>query len=241
MYDFHLIFLWQFKVVATSLTLPRNAFSRLAILIICLLCIRILVTNLSVCTSRWQKGHGEVEVCTVSNDGISQALSNCSVPFKSKTFDLPQCPSALHREHLHFLKVEGRAESRPDDQFWHIGDWALACGVWRRHVVNHLALLVDPLDRERERRRGSTDSKDSLYSHLLINGGHHCHLTRLIDLHSLQGLCCVSISYWLFQVCSYWLLSLPPNHCSPLSAPLGTFFKQSFEIIIRVSKCHNRP
>lgn len=94
--------------------------------------------------------------------------------------------------------------------------------------------------KETERKR-EWESKDRLYNHLLINGGHHRHLTQLIDLHSLQGLCCVSISYWLFQVYSYRLLSLPSNHCSPLSAPLGNFFKQSFEIIICVCKCHNRP
>ncbi len=92
-----------------------------------------------------------------------------------------------------------------------------------------------------EREREGRGSNDSLYSHLLINGGHHRHLTRLIDLHSLQGLCCVSISYWLFQVYSFRPLSLPSNHCSPLSAPPGNFFKQSFEIIICLSKCHNRP
>lgn len=85
------------------------------------------------------------------------------------------------------------------------------------------------------------ESGDSLYSHLLINGGHHRHLTQLIDLYSLQGLCCVSISYWLFQVYSYWLRLLPSSHYSPLSDPPGDFFKQSFEIIICVSKCHNRP
>lgn len=88
--------------------------------------------------------------------------------------------------------------------------------------------------------RGS-EEKDRLYSHLLINGGHHHHLTQLIDPYSLQGLCCVSISYWLFQVHSYWPLSLPPYHCSRLSAPPGNYFKQSFEIIICESKCHNRP
>lgn len=85
------------------------------------------------------------------------------------------------------------------------------------------------------------ESEDSLYSHLFINGGHHHHLTRLIDPQSLQGLCCVSISYWLFQVYSYWVRPLPSNHCSPLSDPPRDFFKQSFEIIIYVSKCHNCP
>lgn len=73
---------------------------------------------------------------------------------------------------------------------------------------------------ERESRRGS---KDSLYSHLLINGGHHRHLTRLIDPLSLQGLC-VSISNWLFQVYSFQPRYLPPNHGTPHSVPPGNFF-----------------
>lgn len=104
--------------------------------------------------------------------------------------------------------------------------------------LTHCSVCVCVKETERKRE---WESKDRLYNHLLINGGHHRHLTQLIDLHSLQGLCCVSISYWLFQVYSYRLLSLPSNHCSPLSAPLGNFFKQSFEIIICVCKCHNRP
>lgn len=134
------------------------------------------------------------------NGGSGREISNCSITCRSKTFDLPQRPSALQREQGGLLKVEGRAESKPADQFRRIRGWALVCNVWRRHVVNHLALLFDPLEWERRRGRGSADS---LYSHLLINGGHHRHLTRLIDLHSLQGLCCVSISYWLFQVYSF--------------------------------------
>lgn len=131
------------------------------------------------------------------------------------------------------LGVEGRAESIPADRFgvsepW----WAMSGGdMW-------LTTWSCCLECERESRRGS---KDSLYSHLLINGGHHRHLTRLIDPRSLQGLCCVSISYWLFQVYSFRPLSLPPNRSSPPVRSIRDFFKQSFEIIICVSKCHNRP
>lgn len=147
-------------------------------------------------------------------------------------------PQLCTRNKRGFREVEGRAESIPADQFWRITDWALVSNVWRRHVVNHLVPLFDPLEWERESRRGS---KDSLYSHLLINGGHHRHLTRLIDPRSLQGLCCVSICYWLFQVYSSWPLSLPTNRSSPRVCSIRDFFKQSFEIIICVSKCHNRP
>lgn len=78
-------------------------------------------------------------------------IRNCSITCRSKTFDLLQCPSALHREQGGVCRVEGRAESRPADQFWQIRAQALVCDVWRRHVVNHLAPLFDPLEWERGR------------------------------------------------------------------------------------------
>lgn len=143
-----------------------------------------------------------------------QTKCNCSITCRSINPLL--CPSALHLEQQGAFEGGGSGREQTS--------WPLSAYQSLSARVQCLEATCGSPPGPAGGPTGVRESEDSLYSHLFINGGHHRHLTHLIDLHSLQDPGCVSISYWLFQVYSYWLHPLPSNHCSPLTDPPGDFF-----------------